>query len=245
MIEIKETKHCDSRALNPGEKLTEEAVKHDTELHIEAVEKCGDFICEKIKSQFSEHDHTKLGEYLPAFTEALSSGFKGKEFKEQDWWEIHLKERHHLNDKVPDDVNLIDVLEMICDCCVAGMARTGEVYGLKISNEVLKKAFDNTSKMLLKEIKVVKGDMEKRDYKESLEFLAKDEEEAIKGYDEVIEELGENPIVEQLKKIRDEEKAHLDFLREAKDDKDAKYVDPSDSDGDDKYEERIKEIFGL
>ena len=107
MIAIKETKHCDSRALEDGEHLTEEAVKHDTELHIEAVEKCGDFICDKIKEQFKEHDHTKLGEYLPAFTEALSSGFKGKEFKEQDWWDIHLTERHHLNDRVPDDVNLI------------------------------------------------------------------------------------------------------------------------------------------
>lgn len=160
MITIKETKHADSRALNPGEKLTEEAVEHDTKLHIEAVEKCGDYLCEKIKTQFAEHDHTKLGEYLPAFTEALSSGFKGKEFKDQDWWQIHLTERHHLNDKVPEDVNLIDVLEMICDCCVAGMARTGEVYGLKISDEVLKKAFDNTAQMILKEIKVEKDDME-------------------------------------------------------------------------------------
>ena len=158
MIAIKETKHCDSRALEDGEHLTEEAVKHDTELHIEAVEKCGDFICDKIKEQFKEHDHTKLGEYLPAFTEALSSGFKGKEFKEQDWWDIHLTERHHLNDRVPDDVNLIDVLEMICDCISAGMARTGEVYDLEISDEVLKKAFKNTAEMIKKEIKVEKDD---------------------------------------------------------------------------------------
>lgn len=161
MIEIKETKHCDSRALNPGEKLTEEAVKHDTELHIEAVEKCGNFLCDRIKEQFKEHDHTKLGKYLPAFTEALSSGFKGKEFKEQDWWEIHLKERHHLNDKVPDDVNLIDVLEMICDCISAGMARSGEVYDLKLPEEVLQKAFKNTADLLKKEIKVEKDDDEK------------------------------------------------------------------------------------
>lgn len=160
-IVIKETKHCDTRALEDGEHLTEEAVKHDTELHIEAVEKCGEYICDKIKEQFKEHDHTKLGKYLSAFTEALSNGFKGKEFKDQDWWKVHLTERHHLNDKVPDDVNLIDVLEMICDCVSAGMARTGEVYDVKLSEKVLKQAFDNTVEMLKKEIKVEKDDGER------------------------------------------------------------------------------------
>ena len=84
MIAIKETKHCDSRALEDGEHLTEEAVKHDTELHIEAVEKCGDFVCGKIKEQFKEHDHTKLSE-LSEFTDALSSGAKGAEFKKHPW----------------------------------------------------------------------------------------------------------------------------------------------------------------
>ena len=158
MIKIQETKHCDTRALKDGEKLTEEAVKHDTELHIEAVEKCGDFFCDKIKEQFKKHDHTKLGEYLPAFTEALSSGFKGKEFKEQDWWEIHLTERHHLNDKVPEDVNLVDVLEMICDCVSAGMARTGEVYDITLSEKTLKKAFENTVTLLKKNVEVEKPD---------------------------------------------------------------------------------------
>lgn len=157
-IIIQETKHCDTRALKDGEKLTEEAVKYDTELHIEAVEKCGDFLRDKIKEQFKEHDHTKLGKYLPAFTKALSSGFKGKEFKEQDWWDIHLTERHHLNDRVPEDVNLIDVLEMICDCVSAGMARTGEVYDITLPDKVLKQAFNNTVDLIKSKIKVEKTD---------------------------------------------------------------------------------------
>ena len=63
--------------------------------------------------------------------------------------------------------------------------------------------------------------------KEKLEFLAKDEEEAIAGYDKIIAELGDNPIVEQLKKIRDEEEAHLNFLNEAKENPDLKYEDPA------------------
>lgn len=155
-IKIYETKKADSRTLKKGEVLKEEDVKRDTELHIEAVEKCGDFICEKIKEQFSKHDHTKLGEHLSDFTKALSSGAKGKEFKEQDWWKIHLTERHHLNDRVPDDVNLIDVLEMISDCVSAGLARTGEVYDVELSESVLKKAFKNTVEMIKSNIEVVK-----------------------------------------------------------------------------------------
>ena len=61
---------------------------------------------------------------------------------------------------------------------------------------------------------------------EMLEFLAKDEEEAIKGYDDVISKMGDSSIVEQLKKIRNEEQAHLDFLRKAKNNPNEKYVDP-------------------
>ena len=71
-------------------------------------------------------------------------------------------------------------------------------------------------------------------YEDLLDFLAKDEEEAIKGYDDVIEKLGDSPVVAQLKKIRDEEQAHLDFLLKAKDDENAKYVDPSDDNDEEK-----------
>lgn len=85
--------------------------------------------------------------------------------------------------------------------------------------------------------------MDKNELKEQLDFLAKDEEEAIEGYDKVIEKLGDSPIVAELKKIRDEEQAHLDFLLKAQEDEDAKYVDPSDSEpkeDEDKDDEREK-----
>ena len=65
------------------------------------------------------------------------------------------------------------------------------------------------------------------DRKTLLDFLAKDEEEAITGYDKVIADLGDDPIVEQLQKIRDEEEAHLNFLKEAKENPDLKYEDPA------------------
>ena len=74
--------------------------------------------------------------------------------------------------------------------------------------------------------------------KKLLEFLAKDEEEAIKGYDDVIAQLDENdPIAIQLKKIRNEEVAHFDFLNKAMENPDAKYVDP--------YEDKLKKTMGI
>lgn len=56
---------------------------------------------------------------------------------------------------MPEDVNLIDVLEMIVDCVMAGMARTGNVYPLDIKNEVLRKAFDNTVELLKRNVEVI------------------------------------------------------------------------------------------
>lgn len=63
----------ETKKLKQGKALRQSDVKNDTELHIEAVKLCGDFLCDKIKEQFKKHDHTKLGEYLPAFTKALST----------------------------------------------------------------------------------------------------------------------------------------------------------------------------
>jgi hypothetical protein len=63
-------------------------------------------------------------------------------------------ERHHLDDRVPDDVNLLDVIEMVVDCVVAGMARTGEVYPIELSNDILQKALKNTKELLIKHTKV-------------------------------------------------------------------------------------------
>jgi len=86
--------------------------------------------------------------------------------------------------------------------------------------------------------------MDKSKLKEKLEFLAKDEEEAIEGYDKVIDELdkdGDSNILGQLIRIRDEEKAHLDFLNKAKEDPEAKYEDPSDSEeGEEDLEEKAE-----
>lgn len=58
---------------------------------------------------------------------------------------MHIKnERHHLLSRCPEDVNLIDVMEMITDCVCAGMSRSGEVRPIEIDNVILEKALENT-----------------------------------------------------------------------------------------------------
>lgn len=81
-------------------------------------------------------------------------------FRETGWWDEHRRiNRHHLMeaDGAPEDVNLIDVLEFIADCCMAGMARTGTVYDLALPDDLLRRAFQNTV-TLLKESVVVEAD---------------------------------------------------------------------------------------
>ena len=158
-IVIDATRNCDTRAegFDP-DSLTSAIVKSDTQKHITAVQMCGDFICEKIQEQFALHDNTKLGDNLEAFTDALRSGFADNDFKANKWWKTHLKERHHLNDKCPEDVNLVDVLELICDCVSAGLARTGTVYDISLPIDILEMAFHNTVRLMIDNIEV-KEDM--------------------------------------------------------------------------------------
>ena len=70
-------------------------------------------------------------------------------FEDGEWYKLHCdNERHHLLKHCPDDVNLIDVLEMICDCVCAGMARSGCVRDLEIDAEILDRAVRNTVTLL-------------------------------------------------------------------------------------------------
>lgn len=91
------------------------------------------------------HDFDKITD-IDGFHRDFATGFKSTE-----WLDEHRRiSRHHLDVDagVPEDVNLIDVIEYIIDCVMAGMARSGSVYELKLSDKVLRRAFDNTVEWL-------------------------------------------------------------------------------------------------
>ena len=58
------------------------------------------------------------------------------------------------DDGIPADVNLIDVLDFIADCVMAGMGRSGSVYPLHLPPPLLERAFQNTVELLRREIVV-------------------------------------------------------------------------------------------
>lgn len=102
------------------------------------------------------HDFTKKTHERLFYENFLSTMNNGTNFVEDEWYQLHVDtERHHLLSRCPEDVNLIDVIEMIADCTCAGLARSGEVRGLEINTEVLEKAVQNTVKLIVKEIDLV------------------------------------------------------------------------------------------
>jgi hypothetical protein len=152
-VYISHTPNGDTRSM---EKLDKTLVYQDTLGHIKGVKDVMNELANKLRYNAQRHDFTKLS-HFDGFYEALASRKVAPEFYELEWWKLHeTAERHHLNQKVPDDVNLLDVIEMLVDCVCAGKARTGNVYPINISSETLQKAVANTVEMLKNNIIVIK-----------------------------------------------------------------------------------------
>ena len=112
----------------------------------------------ELRSRVGNHDWTKVqAPYDEMFYELMKSTIEdGADFMDGEWARLHFDvlERHHLSRHCPSDVTLFDVLEMLFDCVSAGMTRSGSVYPIEISNEILQKAVSNTVDYLVKHIEV-------------------------------------------------------------------------------------------
>ena len=152
MITIPKSQTADTRTCD-FKNVSKETLKQSSIQHIADIQQGMDFIHELIEIAALSHDHDKLTK-IDHFHADFVTGFE-----QTGWWDNHRKvNRHHLQqaDGVPADVNLIDVLDMIVDCVMAGMARSGSVYAVKIEPEVLQKAFDNTVELLKNNVVVEK-----------------------------------------------------------------------------------------
>lgn len=153
-LRIKESKTADSRSCDFS-KVDKHTLLVSSFQHIDDVRKGMWFFKSMLDDSSHFHDHDKISD-IDGFHRDFITGFK-----QHAWWDNHRKvNRHHLlePDGVPENVNLIDVLDMIVDCVMAGMARTGDVYPLNISPDVLMKAFENTV-MVLKDNVTVEDDI--------------------------------------------------------------------------------------
>ena len=150
-IEIQQSKTADTRSCDFAN-TSKETLLESSVQHIGDVRKALEFFRFQLLVAGDLHDQDKLTD-IDGFHRDFVTGFA-----QTTWWDKHRKvNRHHLlaNDGVPSDVNLIDVLDMIADCVVAGMGRTGTVYPLNINPEVLMAAFQNTVEMLKRRVLVV------------------------------------------------------------------------------------------
>lgn len=159
-VKIKQNKLGDTRTATRTPTFTE--FINSNQLHCEDVENMTHAIACEIIKQGKNHDITKRMEpYMSLFYRELCAKIEGKidSFTDGEWYPMHCKtERHHLNEYCPEDVNLIDVIEMICDCVSAGMARSGRVYPIEIPSEILQKAVQNTVQMCVDAVEIQEGE---------------------------------------------------------------------------------------
>lgn len=124
--------------------------------HIDDVKNLTESFCDEMLERISCHDWTKMSEpYATMFYDDMKANIEdGKEpFADMEWYKLHVNtERHHLNDHVPEDVDLIDVVERLVDCVSAGMARSGSVYDVTVPDDVLQKAVANTVKEMIRAV---------------------------------------------------------------------------------------------
>lgn len=151
-IVIRKSPSADTRSADHA--VTREELRLSTDMHIVDVWKAMQFFRRKMDVAAGRHDYTKVDyfdEFYDQFHKAQATGEWGT-----GWFdEIHIvKERHHLKDRCPEDVNLIDVLEMLCDCVMAGLARSGTYRDEEPDADMLVKAYKNTVKLLLEHVRV-------------------------------------------------------------------------------------------
>jgi len=153
MIRIRPSPTADTRTCDFAS-VTKETLLASSRQHIADVGSALMFFAELLGQAESQHDTDKITD-IDSFHADFLTGFAT-----HGWWDRHRRlNRHHLTeaDGVPADVNLIDVLDYIADCVLAGMARSGSVSPLKLSPELLERAFQNTVTLLKNEVVVEEG----------------------------------------------------------------------------------------
>lgn len=147
MIEIKKNPNGDTRTAPKG--ITFEQFQEANDMHISDVESVMHALSRFVDMAGKNHDFTKKSRERMFYRDFVDTQENGADFVNGEWYQLHVKaERHHLLSNCPDDVNLIDVLEMIADCTCAGLERSGEIRDLEIDNDILNRAVKNTAEMI-------------------------------------------------------------------------------------------------
>lgn len=153
MITIHPSPTADTRTCDVTT-VSQQQLLESSKQHIGDVQRALAFFAAQVTEAGIRHDDDKITDIAGFYRD-----FQTK-FERTEWWDKHRRlNRHHLlqADGIPADVNLIDVLDFIADCVMAGMARSGSVYPLHLPPELLERAFQNTVELLKAQIRVSNG----------------------------------------------------------------------------------------
>ena len=154
VVEINKLPSTNSREANKGN-ISFEDFSNETNIHREDVKNVLYFLASKLEEAGDKHDWTKKERERQFYDSFTAAKEKGLDFKKDAWYKYHVTtERHHIASHVAKDINLIDVIEMISDCCCAGLARSGEIRDIEIKPDVLMKAFNDTVQLTKDSIKL-------------------------------------------------------------------------------------------
>lgn len=154
VVEINKLPSTNSREAKKGN-ISFEDFSNETNIHREDVKNVLYFLASKLEEAGDKHDWTKKERERQFYDSFAAAKEKGLDFKKDAWYKYHVTtERHHIASHVAKDINLIDVLEMISDCCCAGLARSGEIRDIEIKPDVLMKAFNDTVQLTKDSIKL-------------------------------------------------------------------------------------------
>ena len=151
-IQIEKTTGADTRSAKGT--VSKETLLSESHLHRAHVRKLMGSVADELIEKGERHDYTKItliDMFHDNFVQALS---KRIEFKQHAWWREHLKERHHINDYMHPDTDLLDLIEMLANCVCAGRARTGEVWPIKIPDPKLHAMIQNTINKFMAAVEV-------------------------------------------------------------------------------------------
>lgn len=149
-IRIKPGKDADTRSCPDVKAMTKERLHAASVKHMGDIHRGMAFFASMLGCYANSHDRDKV-EDIDGFLSNFHTNFE-----EKDWLERHYeKNRHHLEnpDAIPEDVNLIDVLDHITDQVMSSMAR-GFERPIDLSDELLQKAVANTEKLLRNVVEV-------------------------------------------------------------------------------------------
>lgn len=123
--------------------------------HIQDVDLAMNLLVEQLNKQRYKHDHTKTEKEELFYRDFKNTLETDADFTKEEWYQYHIhEERHHPTSYLHPDFNLLDLLETICDCVCAGLARSGEVRPMEFNDDIVKLAIQNTIKFLTGRIEV-------------------------------------------------------------------------------------------